>query len=287
MAFLRNLFGKKQSETSPAPAVSVQEKPTGKRMQAGWGTDIGQQRQHNEDAILVIEASQEGDKPLSAFGLFVLADGMGGHQSGEVASALATRVVARHVLQQVYLTALGQQERDANQPSLREVLEEAVNLANATVAATVPGGGTTLLCALMMGSQAYIANVGDSRAYLISPTGLEQITRDHSLVDRLVELGQLTEEEAANHPQKNVLYRAVGQGGILEVDTFVRAIGPGQRLLLCSDGLWGGVRDRELARLVIEASTPQCACDALLTAANEAGGKDNISAILVETLDRQ
>jgi protein phosphatase len=251
-------------------------------MQVGWSTDVGQQRQHNEDALLVMEANQDGDNPLPPFGLFILADGMGGHRSGEVASALATRMVARHILQQVYLTALYQRDHHAEQLPLKEVLVEAVNLANAAVATAVPGGGTTLLCALMLGTQAYIANVGDSRAYLVSPEGLEQITRDHSLVDRLVELGQLTEAQAVNHPQKNVLYRAVGQGGVLEVDTFVHAIPPGHCLLLCSDGLWGMVSKEEMGRIITAARSPQAACNALIAAANQAGGRDNISVILVE-----
>jgi protein phosphatase len=207
---------------------------------------------------------------------------MAGHQAGEVASALAARTVARHIVQQVYLTTLYQKERGAGEPSLKEVLVEAVNLANATVSAVVPGGGTTLICALVLGTQAYVANVGDSRAYLASAQGLEQITRDHSLVDRLVEMGQLTEAEAASHPQKNVLYRAVGQGGVLDVDTFVRAVPRGHRLLLCSDGLWGMVDEEEMGHIISDAPSPQAACDELVEAANLAGGKDNISVILVE-----
>lgn len=282
MGFLQRLFQKKRTESRSVPSVSVQKEPARRRMRVGWSTDVGRQRQHNEDVILVAEANQEGDNPLPPFGLFVLADGMGGHQAGEVASALAARMVARHIIQQVYLTMLYQREHGAGEPSLQEVLVEAVNLANATVATVVPGGGTTLICALVLGSQAYIANVGDSRAYLVSSEGLQQITRDHSLVDRLVELGQLTVAEAANHPQKNVLYRAVGQGGVLEVDTFMHAIPPGCCLLLCSDGLWGMVGEEEMARIIAGAHSPQAACGALVVAANQAGGKDNISVILVE-----
>lgn len=251
-------------------------------MQVGWSTDVGRQRQHNEDAILVFEANQEGDHSLPPFGLFILADGMGGHRAGEVASSTATRMVARHILQQIYLSVLSQRDHDAGQPSISEVLVEAVNLANTAVATAVPGGGTTLICALMLGARVYIANVGDSRAYVVAPDYMEQITRDHSLVDRLVEMGQLTTAEAANHPQKNVLYRAVGQGGVLEVDTFVRSIAPEQHLLLCSDGLWGMVDQKEIVHIIAEAPFPQAACDALVAAANRAGGKDNISVILVE-----
>ena len=281
MSLLKRLF-RRRRRVEPLPFAVAREPCVGRRMWVGWSTDVGRQRRHNEDAVLVIEANQEGENGLPPFGLFVLADGMGGHQAGEVASALAARTAAHHIVQQVYLSALYQRDHDAEQPSLREVLVEAVNLANAAVAGAVPGGGTTLICALLLGAQAYIASVGDSRAYLVSPNGLEQITRDHSLVDRLVEVGQLTAAEAAHHPQKNVLYRAVGQGGVLEVDTFVCAVPLRHRLLVCSDGLWGMVGAEEMVRAIAAAPTPQAACDALVKAANEAGGRDNISAILVE-----
>lgn len=283
MVFLRRLLrGRGRARAKAVPPTPSRVGPD--RMRVGWSTDIGQQRQHNEDAILVMEGFQEGGNSLLPFGLFILADGMGGHKAGEVASALAVRTAARHIMQQVYLGVLYQREHHAQEPSLQEVLVEAVNRANATVTAMVPGGGTTLICALVLGTQAYVANVGDSRAYLVSTNGLEQITRDHSLVDRLVELGQLTAAEAANHPQRNVLYRAVGQSGILEVDTFVRAMPTGYSLLLCSDGLWGAVEEAEIVRIIAEAASPQAACEALTAAANRAGGKDNVSVILVEPL---
>ncbi len=283
MAFLRKLWrGRKPAQAGPAPSPVGRKESVGWQVEVGWATDVGRQRQHNEDTVLVLEANQGGDNPMPPFGLFVLADGMGGHRAGEVASGLAARTVAGYVVQHVYLSALSRREHGAGEPSLKEVLVEAVNLANTAVAAEVPGGGTTLICAMVLGTRAYIANVGDSRAYLVLPEGLERITRDHSLVDRLVELGQLTTTEAANHPQKNVLYRAVGQGGVLEVDVFVRSIPPGGRLLLCTDGLWGMVPEEEMAHLIARARSLQAACDALVIAANEAGGKDNISVILVE-----
>jgi len=146
----------------------------------------------------------------------------------------------------------------------------------------VPGGGTTLTCLLVVNERAVIAHVGDSRAYVYHDGLLRQITKDHSYVDKLVEMGQLTAEEAAVHPQKNVLYRAVGQEGLLEVDTHVETIPRRGRLLLCSDGLWGMLSDEEIARIVSHAATAQAACNQLVDAANEAGGRDNITAIVVE-----
>lgn len=280
MHFLRNLLGGGKSSKLAASPEATAVPP---KLRVGWATDVGLVRHHNEDAALVITAVQDGDGALPAFGLFVLADGMGGHRSGEVASALAARAVAHHVMRQFYIPALVSHDRDAHQPVLNEVLVEAVQSANRSVAERVPGGGTTLTCALVFGSRAYIAHVGDTRAYIVTPARtLERITHDHSLVDRLVELGQLTPGEAANHPQKNVLYRAVGQSGVLEVDTYARTIATGERLLLCSDGLWGIVNEAEIARIVVEAVSPQEACRDLIAAANRAGGRDNITAILVE-----
>jgi protein phosphatase len=249
----------------------------------GWATDVGAVRSHNEDTVLVITTAHDGDDARLASGLFILADGMGGHRAGEVASSLAARVAAHHIVHQSYLPALIAQEHDANLPTLNEVLVDAVQAANSAVAEQVSGGGTTLTCALMLGPQVYIAHVGDSRAYIVTKDGLERITHDHSLVDRLVETGQLTSDEATTHPHKNVLYRAVGQSSALEVDIHVRTIAHGDRLLLCSDGLWDMVNEEEMSDIVTKALSPQAACDALIVAANQAGGRDNITVILLES----
>jgi serine/threonine protein phosphatase PrpC len=282
MQFLRNLLGqsKAPAATTTPPASAVAR--TLPRLKVGWASDVGEVRRHNEDMALVITAAHDGGDAFPVFGLFVLADGMGGHQAGEIASSLASRTVAHQIMRQLYLPALISQDQDSDRPALNEVLVGAVRAANDAVANQVPGGGTTLTCALVMDSQAYIAHVGDSRAYIVTEAGLEQITHDHSLVDRLIELGQLTRDEAANHPQKNVLYRAVGQSGLLEVDTYVRTIPPGGRLLLCSDGLWGVVSEAEMIRIVTTTPSLQTACESLVAAANLAGGRDNITAILVE-----
>lgn len=283
MQFLQRLLklGKAEPDTQPlVPKEVVQPRS---RLRVGWATDVGRVRSHNEDTALVITAAHDGDGALPEVGLFVLADGMGGHQSGEVASSLAARAVAHYITREFYLPALIGQEPDTNQPALRDVLIDAVRAANEIVAERVPGGGTTLTCALVLDLRAYIAHVGDSRAYIVATDEkLDQITHDHSLVDRLVELGQLTPDEAAIHPQKNVLYRAVGQGGDLEVDTYMRTISEGERLLLCSDGLWGIVEEAKMAKIVTSSSSLQAACENLVVAANQAGGRDNITVILAE-----
>jgi protein phosphatase len=265
-----------------APGLKVGEAASTARFNVGWMTDVGSVRRHNEDTALIVTAAHDGDDAVPSFGLFILADGMGGHQAGEVASSLAVRVAAHHIVQHLYLPTLVYQERGPDQPALNEVLVSAVQAAHGAVSGRVPGGGTTLTCALLLGPRAYIAHVGDSRAYLVMQKQLEQITHDHSLVDRLIELGQLTPTEAATHPQKNVLYRALGQNGTLEVDMYVRTIPPGGRLLLCSDGLWGMVSDADIAPVVANHNSPQLICQRLVAAANQAGGVDNITVILVE-----
>ena len=134
----------------------------------------------------------------------------------------------------------------------------------------------------IVGDLAHFAHVGDSRAYLITRDGLEQITRDHSLVQRLIELGQLTEEEAKDHPQKNVLYRALGQNESLEVDALTRRLPAESRLLICSDGLWGLVEEREIFEVAINTADPQQACNKLVDLANGGGGNDNITVIILK-----
>lgn len=274
------LAGQPEQQKIPEPSAPVPpvERPS-PRIRLGWATDVGRQRSHNEDTVLVVEVEEAGYQDVLPTALLVLADGMGGHLAGEVASALAARAAARHILQ-ACLTPLPLRERSASDPSLKELLTEAFQRANELVNERVPGGGTTLLCALILGNQAYIANVGDSRAYLVSPTGCSQITRDHSIVDIMVELGQMTVEEMVHHPRRNVLYRAVGQRGPLEVDTFFCRVPPEGALLLCSDGLWEMVREEEIVQVVSTSPSLQEACDILVEKANQAGGKDNISVII-------
>jgi protein phosphatase len=141
--------------------------------------------------------------------------------------------------------------------------------------------GTTLVMAVVVGHDVHIVNVGDSRAYLISPTGIRQITHDHSFVQVLVDSGAITAQEAANHPRRNILTQSVGVGEQLTGDLFDETLGSDEMLLLCSDGLWGTLDDAQIWNIVREASTPDAACQALVDAANAAGGLDNIAAVLV------
>jgi serine/threonine protein phosphatase PrpC len=247
---------------------------------AGSALSTGIVRAHNEDSLLVMMGNFISQDSPPGFGVFLVADGMGGHRSGEVASSISVRTVARRLTERTLMQFLSPDPRE-RKFELQELLREALEEANRAVVENVPGGGTTLTAAVIHDGDMFFAHVGDSRAYVISDGTSEVLTRDHSLVERLVELEQLTEEEAASHPQRNVLYRAIGQGPNLEIDTFTHPVPRGGHLLLCSDGLWGEVSDREIRRIVCGATHPQDACDELVRAANAAGGPDNISAVVV------
>jgi serine/threonine protein phosphatase PrpC len=171
------------------------------------------------------------------------------------------------------------------QESLQEIMEAAIKNAHRTVQKDAPGSGTTVTAALVLGQQVTIAHIGDSRAYAVYPDRrIETITRDHSLVKRLEELGHLSKDEAANFPHRNVLIRALGQGELLEADIFTIPFPKPGYLMLCSDGLWGVINDQDISRTIVEAPTLHRACQNLVEAANLAGGPDNITTIIVQLI---
>ncbi len=246
----------------------------------GIGQSVGKQRDHNEDNVFALSLAFGGETSGYPIGLFIIADGMGGHQYGEVASSTAVRTLAGSLLKHFY--PFRENPNESMDESLQELMRTAINEAQKAVMQAAPGSGTTLTAALILGQQMTIGHVGDSRAYVIHPYGNgESLTRDHSLVKRLEELGQISSEEAAIHPQRNVLYRALGQGEALEPDIFTAPFPQPGYLLLCSDGLWSVVSENNLFNIVLAANGLQNACQQLLTAANEAGGPDNISVIIV------
>jgi len=248
----------------------------------GQSTDVGMVRANNQDSLMTFYFSNRSVENRPDWGLFIVADGMGGHHDGEKASAMVTRKVSEQVMNRIFLPMIGNSLDEINQhPPLAESLIEAIQDANGSVLKDIPDAGTTITAVALVGDLAYFAHVGDSRAYLITRDGIEQITRDHSLVQRLIELDQITPEEAAEHPQHNVLYRAIGQSENLEVDAVTRRMPNNSYLLLCSDGLWGLVDNKTMAQIVRESANPQDACDKLVAKANMLGGKDNITAVLL------
>ena len=223
-------------------------------------SDVGLVREHNEDAVLA-------QPPL-----FAVADGLGGHLAGEVASRIA----------------VGALEAEAPHTPDPKALARAVRAANAAVIEAAEEGrgrsgmGTTLTAAVVVGTRIAIAQVGDSRAYLLSSQGLERLTQDHSMVADMIRRGTLTEEEARFHPNRSVITRALGSDPNMYADTYDVEAEPGDRLLLASDGLTGMLRDGEIAEILRSTTDPEEAAHALVTAANGAGGHDNISVVIVD-----
>jgi protein phosphatase len=246
----------------------------------GSATDVGMVRTNNQDSMFTFVASGRGAEKQPEFGLFMVADGMGGHHDGEKASALTVKVTASQIVQKMYLPILDDDTSSESVPIV-ETLINAIQKANSTIIEKVPDGGTTATTLIIVGDLAYIGHVGDTRVYLVSGNEIEQITRDHSLVQRLIELGQLTPEEALTHPQRNVLYRALGQNDHLEVDAITRRLSATSRLLICSDGLWNTVSQANILDIIMQTDDPQSASERLVSAANLLGGSDNITAIVV------
>jgi len=239
---------------------------------------VGRVRQHNEDAWLTLDLSYQENDGQTMIALLILADGMGGHADGDLASTLAVRTAAACVMQDAILPYLSPEVVGAQRYSLHETLVRAVQVANEAVYRSLPDAGTTLTMALVLKQKAYLAHVGDSRAYLLENGNLRRITRDHSLAARLVETGQTTPEEMLGH--RNILYRAVGHSSTIEVDTHTESFVDGSCLLLCSDGLWAKMSDSEIAKVLMSESDAQSAVGKLITVANERGGEDNITLIL-------
>jgi PPM family protein phosphatase len=229
-------------------------------VKVGARSDIGRLRKRNEDAYLVKEP------------LFVVADGMGGHVGGDVASTLAVETIESASSAEVTLEALVEDIKRAN----RVVLDRGESDRE------LRGMGTTLTAVLAEDAKAHVAHVGDSRAYLLRDGTLQQLTEDHTLVQRMVREGRLSEDEAAQHPQRSILTRALGVDEDIPVDELTLDVHGGDRVLLCTDGLTSMV-DRDRIQQILESERdPQAACDKLIDAANRAGGDDNITVIVLD-----
>ncbi|MGB8643986.1 MAG: protein phosphatase 2C domain-containing protein [Anaerolineae bacterium] len=265
-------------------ALEAARRPQHIRLVAGRLTDVGQRRELNEDALAVVELDQQFQTGTRTLGLYVVADGMGGAAAGEVASKIVTEIVARSALKEVFEPRLGQD--DESQLDYGAILQAAAQTANRAILDARRelrnDMGSTLVAALMVEGQAYVINIGDSRAYLISRDRIEKVSKDHSLVQTFVDSRTIREEDVYTHPQRNIIMRSMGEKSDLIVDLFVKTIEPGQFVLLGSDGLWEMVRDPEIHRIVTECETPQEACGALIAAANRNGGDDNITGILIK-----
>lgn len=270
-----------EPETPVLPPVDETQVLAPGKYEVACAQSVGRARDHNEDSLFMLNTLIANDGEESHLGLFIVADGMGGHQHGEIASGVAVRSLANQVLRKIFLTTIAPRPATP-QDSIQEILETSVQETHRSIMKEAPGGGTTLTAILLLDRHMSIAHVGDSRAYLITSDGKPQVlTRDHSLVMRMQELGQLTAEEATVHPQRNVLYKALGQGEPFAPDITSSQVPNGGHLLLCSDGLWGVVPEAELIPIIVNSGDLQTTCQLLVDAANENGGPDNITAILI------
>jgi protein phosphatase len=253
------LVGKEQFTMSLPFTLSVAQR-----------TDIGRKREKNEDNL--ISVVPENHQLLQSRGaLFVVSDGMGGHDRGEIASEQTVQTVRAHYYQ-------------ATQADIPTRLQEAIKEANRVIyrESETRGKemGATCVAAVLHEQTLYAANVGDSRVYVLHEGQLRQVTRDHSLVAQLVERGEITPAEARTHEKRNVIYRSLGAQPEVEVDLFTESVQEGDTLILCTDGLCGVVNDEEL-RTIVEQHEPAESVQRLIARANEEGGPDNVTAIVV------
>lgn len=268
------------------------------QIRAAAGTHPGQVYQLNQDKVFAtVQAPEEG----KTVGLFIVADGMGGHQAGEVASRLAVETIEKE-----FAWLLGAGDSEDTRPSypraavitavdappsqqLRQRLRAAVQQANLAITTygeqnPVDAGnlGTTVTCVLIVDDIAVIANVGDSRTYLVRDQQLNQITQDHSYVAQLIREGQIAPEEIYTHPRRNVITRSLGHRPDVEIDIWSEELQAGDRLLLCSDGLWEMVQESaEILDSLLSAENPEDTVKSLITAANRNGGADNIGVVVI------
>jgi serine/threonine protein phosphatase PrpC len=251
----------------------------------GIAQSAGKQRENNEDTVFTLTTTLVSDNKTTNFGLYIVADGMGGYEHGELASNLAVRTLASHIIEKFYIPSIASMNSHLDF-SIQELMLDGVMEGHRAIKQEAIGSGTTLTAAFILGDQLTISHVGDSRAYSVQQGGrLQLLTHDHSLVKRLEEIGQLTPDEASNHPKRNLLYRALGQGEPFEPDISTVQVVEGYQLLICSDGLWGVISENQMSDIIRSSSGPQTACQLLVDAANAAGGPDNISAIMIRLSD--
>ena len=233
-------------------------------------TDVGQKRRENQDYVYASE-QPIGNLP----NLFVVADGMGGHNAGDFASRCAVSVMVESV------------KRDMSFNPIK-IIRHAIETANEQVCVQADldpqksGMGTTLVAVTVVGHYAYVANVGDSRLYLSDSHDIVQITRDHSWIAEMVRRGEISREEARNHPDKNIITRAVGTGPSVRIDFFDVELEEETRILMCSDGLSNMVSDDTIQEILCSSDDIEKSAESLVSLANENGGRDNISVIIIE-----
>ena len=232
-------------------------------------TDVGRRREMNQDYMFTSETAV-GKLP----NLFVVADGMGGHKAGEYASKFTVETMVEFIKNsesEEPVTAIRQALKEANRLLLKEAQADD----------SKAGMGTTVVAATLLDKTLYAANVGDSRLYVIGDE-IKQVTKDHSLVEEMIRIGSIDRGAARNHPDKNIITRAIGANDTVDIDFFSVELKPREKVLMCSDGLTNMLEDEEIRRIVQGTGSIECRARELVSAANDRGGRDNISVILIE-----
>lgn len=244
-------------------------------------TDVGQKRDQNEDSIRAIHVKEGGIAGEVEYWALILADGMGGYDKGEVASAMACEEFAKFSIEKLSGIFSGDSTPEEYFELFQEEVSERLSSLNKAVWELSDGGkmGSTLVYVVIFDGRLYLAWAGDSRAYMVKDGTIEQISQDHSYVNALLENGAITAEEAEDHPMKNVITKSVGTNEGLKADFELLEFPDNSFVLLCSDGLTDMVNDEGIGGIILN-NTPPRICQTLVDAANEAGGKDNISVIM-------
>jgi serine/threonine protein phosphatase PrpC len=271
------------AETQPEPSAPGVSQ--GLRLVVGQGSDPGQVRELNEDSLLTLTLAPTYESRIApALGLFAIADGMGGHEGGEVASKMALQILAEQILRTIFIPEMAAEllpEQD-----MLVHLRQAVVAANDSVFLArnkrENNMGTTLTAVLIRDDRLFLAHVGDSRAYRWNASGLVQLTTDHSVVASMVASGQAAPDEIYTHPHRSIIYRSIGDRSLVDIDSDVLPLSAGDWILVCSDGLWEAIRNEGIEEVLMQESDPQAACDSFIRRANLAGGEDNISVIAIQ-----
>jgi serine/threonine protein phosphatase PrpC len=274
------------------PQVEQDAFPNGVHLLAASNSDAGDVRRSepNEDSTLVLQLQRIHESLATPLGVFIVADGMGGHDSGQVASRTTINVIAERLLHELLgkpLTAEknGEVVQPFDENALGSMLSSAIEEANATLVQMNQRNktdmGTTITGFMIVGDHAYIINVGDSRTYMLRGGQLYQLTSDHSLVAQLVAGGLIEPDDVYTHPSRSQIFRSLGDKTNVQVDLFKQQLLPGDIMISCCDGLWEMVRNPQIESILNQAPDPQTACRQLIEAANANGGEDNVSAVVV------
>jgi serine/threonine protein phosphatase PrpC len=278
------------------PQATQNAFPNGVHLLAASDSDAGNVRraEPNEDSTLVLQLQRVHESHATPEGVFIVADGMGGHDNGQGASRMAINVIAERMVRELFMTPLASEKTEGadspvppamDEDSLVELLQGAVEDANTAICQVNQRDktdmGSTITGFMIVRDHTYILNVGDSRTYIQRDGKLYRLTNDHSLVGQLVAGGLIEPDDVYTHPQRSQIFRSLGDKPNVQIDIFKQQVHPGDILLSCSDGLWEMVRDPQITEILNNAPDPQLACVQLIEAANANGGEDNVSAVVV------